>query len=126
MRTKIFITMISLLLSVILITGASAFAGSDKIKARMKERLPVIKSLKAEGVIGENNKGYLEFIGGNKAKENVVNAENSDREKVYSAIAKQQGTTVDLVGKRRATQIVKKAKPGQWLQDQSGNWYQKK
>ena len=126
MRTKFFITMISLLLSVILITGASAFAGSEKIKARMKERLPVIKALKAEGVIGENNKGYLEFIGGNKAKEDVVNAENNDRKKVYSAIAKQQGTAFDLVGERRAKQIAKKAKPGQWIQDQSGKWHQKK
>jgi hypothetical protein len=126
MRTKIFITMISLLLSVLLITGASAFAGSAEIKARMKERLPAIKALKAEGIIGENNKGYLGFIGGNKAKEDVINAENSDREKVYSAIAKQQGTTVDLVGKRRATQIEKRAKSGQWIQDQSGKWYQKK
>jgi len=126
MRTKIFIIMISLLLSVILITGASAFAGSEKIKARMKERLPVIKALKAEGVIGENNKGYLEFIGGNKAKEDVVNAENSDRKKVYSAIAEQQGTAVDLVGERRAKQIAKIAKPGQWIQDQSGKWHQKK
>ena len=82
MRTKFFITIISLLLSVILITGASAFAGSEKIKARMKERLPVIKVLKAEGVIGENNIGYLEFIGNNKTKEDVINAENSDRAKV--------------------------------------------
>ncbi len=126
MRTKFFITIISLLLSVILITGASAFAGSEKIKARMKERLPVIKVLKAEGVIGENNIGYLEFIGNNKTKEDVINAENSDRAKVYSAIAKQQGTTVDLVGKRRAAQIAKQAKPGQWIQDQRGKWYQKK
>ena len=126
MKTKIFITMSSLLLSFILITGASAFAGSDKIKARMKERLPVITALKAEGVIGENNKGYLEVIGGKKAKKDVINAENSDRKQVYTAIAKQQGTSVDLVGKRRAKQIAKKAKPGQWIQDQSGKWYQKK
>jgi len=126
MKTKIFITMISFFLSIILITGASAFAGSDKIKARMKERLPVITALKAEGVIGENNKGYLEVIGGKKAKKDVINAENSDRKQVYTAIAKQQGTSVDLVGKRRAKQIAKKAKPGQWIQDQSGKWYQKK
>ncbi|PQP32971.1 DUF1318 domain-containing protein [Desulfobacteraceae bacterium SEEP-SAG10] len=109
-----------------LIGGASAFAGSDKIKARMKERLPVITALKAEGVIGENNKGYLEVIGGNQAKKNVINAENSDRKQVYTAIAKQQGTSVDLVGKRRAKQIANKAKPGQWIQDQSGKWYRKK
>jgi len=126
MKTKIFITMITVLLSFILIGGASAFAGSDKIKARMKDRLPVITALKASGVIGENNKGYLEFIGGNQAKKNVINAENSDRKQVYTAIAKQQGTSVDLVGKRRAKQIAKKAKPGQWIQDQSGKWYQKK
>jgi|LGVF01.1.fsa_nt_gb uncharacterized protein YdbL (DUF1318 family) len=126
MRTKIFITMISLLLSVLLIAGASAFAGSAEIKARMKERLPVINALKAEGVIGENNKGYLEVIGGKQAKKDVITAENSDRKQVYTAIAKQQGTSVDLVGKRRAKQIAKKAKPGQWIQDQSGKWYQKK
>ncbi len=126
MRTKIFITMILLLLSVLLIAGASAFAGSAEIKARMKERLPVINALKAEGVIGENNKGYLEVIGGKQAKKDVITAENSDRKQVYTAIAKQQGTSVDLVGKRRAKQIAKKAKPGQWIQDQSGKWYQKK
>ncbi len=126
MKTKFFITMISFFLSIILITGASAFAGSDKIKARMKERLAVIKVLKAEGVIGENNKGYLEFIGGKQAKKDVINAENSDRKQVYTAIAKQQGTSVDLVGKRRAKRIENKAKPGQWIQDQSGKWYQKK
>lgn len=126
MRTKIFITMISLLLSVLLITGASAFAESAEIKARMKERLPVITALKADGVVGENNKGYLEVIGANKGKAGLINAENSDRKQVYTAIAKQQGTSVDLVGKRRAKQIAKKAKPGQWIQDQSGKWYQKK
>ena len=124
MKTKIFITMITLLLSFILIGGAAAFAGSDKIKVRMKERLPVIIALKAEGVVGENNKGYLEFIGGKQAKKDVINAENGDREQVYTAIAKQQGTSVDLVGKRRAKQIAKKAKPGQWIQDHSGKWYQ--
>ena len=126
MKTKIFITIISLILSITLITGASAFAGSEKIKARMKNRLPVIRALKAEGIIGENNKGYLEFISGNKAEADVVNAENSDRREVYNDIAKQQGTTVDLVGKRRAIQIAKRAIPGQWLQDESGKWYQKK
>lgn len=29
------------------------------IKERMKERLPVIAELKTQGIIGENNKGYL-------------------------------------------------------------------
>lgn len=98
---------------------------ADDIKARMKNRLPVILELKAKGIVGENNKGYLEFIGGKKEKADVVAAENEDRQTVYAAIAKQQGTTAELVGKRRALQISQKAEPGDWLQDAKGNWYQK-
>ena len=106
------------------VLGVTAFA--DDIKARMKNRLPVIKQLKAQGIVGEDAKGYLQFVGGNKAKADVVAAENKDRKTVYSAIAKQQGTTAELVGKRRALQIAKKANPGECVQDAAGNWIQKK
>ena len=105
-------------------TGISAFA--DDIKTRMKQRLPVIIELKAQGIVGENNAGYLEFIGAKREKSDVVAAENNDRKTVYTAIAKQQGTTAEVVGKRRALQIAQKANPGEWLQDASGKWIQKK
>lgn len=104
--------------------GLTAFA--DDIKARMKNRLPEIKQLKAQGIVGEDSNGYLQFVGGKKAKAEVVAAENKDRKTVYTAIAKQQGTTAELVGKRRALQIGKKAAPGEWVQDAGGNWIQKK
>lgn len=126
MKKHIFAATISLSLSILLFTGALAFAGSKEIKARIKARLPVINALKADGIIGENNRGYLEFIKNNKSKADVVISENQDRKKVYSAIAKQQGATVELVGKRRAKQIAERANPGHWIQDGSGNWYQKK
>ena len=87
---RTFIITISFTLSIIFITGAFAFAGSEQIKARMKQRLPVINDLKNRGIIGENNKGYLDFIGGNKEKADVVNAENRDRKKVYTALGKQE------------------------------------
>jgi uncharacterized protein YdbL (DUF1318 family) len=106
------------------IAGPTLFA--DDIKTRMKDRLPTILALKAQGIVGENNNGYLEFIGGKKEKADIVAAENEDRQTVYAAIAKQQGTTVELVGKRRALQISQKADSGDWLQDADGNWYQKK
>ena len=106
------------------VLGTTLFA--DDIKARMKNRLPVIKKLKAEGLVGEDNKGYLQFVGGKKAEADVVAAENKDRETVYTEIAKQQGTTAELVGKRRALQIANKAAPGEWIQDAGGNWIQKK
>jgi hypothetical protein len=92
----------------------------------MKNRLPVIKELKAKGIVGEDNKGFLQFVGGKKAKADVVAAENKDRKTVYAAIAKQQGTTAELVGKRRAVQIAKKADKGEWVQDTAGNWIKTK
>jgi uncharacterized protein YdbL (DUF1318 family) len=125
MKRKIFTTTISLLLSFMLISGASAFAGANEIKARMMTRLGDISTLKAQGVVGENNRGYLEFRSGDRSKAAVVNAENSDRGQVYSQIAQQQRTTADLVGKRRAIQIAQTARPGEWLQDGNGRWYQK-
>ena len=104
----------------------SCFAGADDIKARMQERLPTIVQMKSEGMIGENNKGYLEFVpGAAKKNEGAITAENNDRKAVYSAIAGQQKTTPELVGERRAIQIAEKAAPGEWLQDKSGKWYKK-
>ncbi|MFP4476631.1 MAG: YdbL family protein [Desulfatibacillaceae bacterium] len=106
-----------------LVLGQNAWAG---VKERMVERLPEIVELKAQGVVGENNEGFLEFIGDEKKKQDLVAAENADRKIVYQAIAKQQGVSVEVVGKRRAMQIRNKAKPGEWLQDPSGKWYQQK
>ncbi|MFH2219232.1 MAG: YdbL family protein [Pseudomonadota bacterium] len=125
MRTNFFVMTISLLLTVSFCAGVSAFAGSAEIKDRMQARLPVIKTLKAGGIVGENNSGYLEFVGGNRKDAEVVNAENIDRKSVYEAIAKQQGAAADLVGRRRAMQIREIAGPGDWLQDGNGKWYQK-
>ena len=124
MKQRIFTKILTFLLIGFFVSGVSTFA--DDIKARMKKRLPIIKDLKIQGIVGEDNKGYLQFVGGKKAKGDVIAAENKDRKTVYAAIAKQQGTTAELVGNRRALQIAKKASPGEWLQDASGKWYQKK
>ena len=124
MNKNIFKIVISLLLACIFITGTAAWGAS--IKTRMKNRLPALMELKDKGLVGETNKGYLQFRGAAKEKENVVKAENADRKKVYKAIAKQQGVTIEVVEKRRALQIAQKARPGHWLQDEAGKWYQKK
>jgi uncharacterized protein YdbL (DUF1318 family) len=124
MKQRTLTKILTFLLIGTFMTGVSAFA--DDIKARMKNRLPVIKELKAKGIVGEDNKGFLQFVGGKKAKADVVAAENKDRKTVYAAIAKQQGTTAELVGKRRAVQIAKKADKGEWVQDTAGNWIQTK
>lgn len=102
---------------------ASAFSGG--IKERMRDRLPRIIELKAAGVIGENNQGFLSYVGDRKPEPALVDAENEDRKRVYKAIAKQQGTTAAVVGQRRAMQIAEKARPGEWLQDAGGKWARK-
>ena len=121
-----FYVIVTLFTLLIFTADGNCFAGANDIKARMQERLPTIVQLKSEGVIGENNRGYLEFIPGTTQKQaGVITAENSDRDAVYSAIAKQQGTTKQLVGQRRAIQIGERASSGEWLQDTSGKWYKK-
>ena len=125
MKLKKVIAIIFVFILGVLIT-TDVNSASDSIKQRMIDRLPVIKALKDQGIVGENNLGFLEFIGNRKEKADVVAAENVDRKSVYEAIAKNQGTTVEVVGQHRAIQLADKAQSGDWLQDANGKWYQKK
>ncbi|MCP4745447.1 MAG: YdbL family protein [Desulfobacteraceae bacterium] len=123
MRHKEKILISTLAISLVLVVG---LAWADGIKKRMLDRLPAISALKAKGILGENNKGYLEFIKGKNGPKNLVKAENYDRKKIYHAIAKKQGTTAELVGQRRAMKIAQTANAGEWIQSESGKWRQKK
>jgi len=123
MKRNTIIAIWSVLILGLMITNG--YSSAQEIKQRMIERLPVITALKLKGLVGEDNRGYLQFIGQKKENEEVVAAENKDRQMVYEAIAKQQGATVELVGQHRAIQIYDKALPGEWLQDANGKWYQK-
>jgi uncharacterized protein YdbL (DUF1318 family) len=110
------------------IVGLLAVTGTawaNGLKQRMQSRLSAIVDLKQRGVIGEDNKGFLSFMKGKNENKEVVDAENKDRRTVYQAIAQKQGTTVELVGQRRAIQLAEKANPGEWLQKPDGKWYQK-
>lgn len=116
---------ISIALLLFLTAGTAAAQSLSDIKERMKDRLPAIADLKSKGLVGENNDGFLEFVGEQKEKADVVQAENADRAAVYQHIAQQQGASATLVGQRRAVQIRDTATAGEWLQDENGNWYQK-
>jgi uncharacterized protein YdbL (DUF1318 family) len=120
--TKIFILTLLAALSVLFcVQGAQA----DGIKDRMKARLPVITELKAQGLIGENNQGFLEFRGGQKPDADVIQAENKDRAAVYKAIAERQKTSPEFVGQARAAQIAEKEPSGFWIQEPDGKWKKK-
>ncbi len=123
MNQKYFIT-ISIIVSIFFLSLSSPGLAQG-IKDRFKKRLPKIIELKNEGIIGENNHGYLEFVGGKKKMEALVQAENRDRQMVYEKIGESENTNVEKVGKRRAIQLRELASPGHWLQDANGNWYKK-
>jgi len=94
----------------VVLVGAQG-AWSDAIKDRMLARLPVINELKVQGLVGENNQGFLEFRGGKKPQTDVIQAENEDRREVYKTIAARQKATPEFVGQARAAQIAAKEAP---------------
>ena len=100
-------------------------ADSATIKKNMAERKPKIETLKKAGSIGENKAGYLEAMKDAKLSEDdskLIEAENADRKTVYTAVAKQEKTTVDKVGEIRAKQIRSKANEGDFIQEEDGKW----
>ncbi|MBW2367871.1 MAG: DUF1318 domain-containing protein [Deltaproteobacteria bacterium] len=121
---KKYIAIVVFIASALLAT--TALGALQDIKARMKARMPVIKEMKVNGFVGENALGYMVKRGETAADETIIRSENADRRLVYFAIAKQQNTTPERVGKRRAIQIFKLAKLGEWLQNENGLWFQKK
>ncbi|MFA6929523.1 MAG: YdbL family protein [Lentisphaeria bacterium] len=100
---------------------------AQTIKQDMMNRLPRINELKKQGKIGENHNGFLALVQKNlgAADQAFLEAENADRKAVYEAIAKQQGTSSELVGQLRAKKIYEHANSGEFLMKEDGSWAQK-
>jgi uncharacterized protein len=110
---------------ILVFMGLSAVAGpalAQGIKERMKSRLPVIAELKIQQIVGENNQGYLDFVGSQKSHEELIAQENQDRKTIYSQIAAQQNTDLRVVEKNRAMQLAERAAPGTYVQKPDGTW----
>ncbi|WP_309384287.1 YdbL family protein [Cerasicoccus frondis] len=116
----------TLFLSLIFAVASASAADLNAVKQAMKQRLPQVESLWSQGLIGENNQGYVEARGSLSPEQTkLIAAENADRKTVYAAIAQSANVSPAQVGQQRAAQISKGAKPGLWLQDTKGNWYKK-
>lgn len=110
---------------ILVFMGLSAVAGpvlAQGIKERMKSRLPVIAELKKQQIVGESNRGYLDFVGSQKSNEELIVQENQDRKTIYSQIAAQQNTDLLVVEKNRALQLAERAAPGTYVQTPDGTW----
>jgi len=124
MNTRI--ATIAFALLMILTTSSLRANSAAELKARMKGRLPAVNALKEKGLVGENNKGYLEARGQlSDADKKVVSEENADRKTVYAILAKKLGQPISVIGSRRAVKIAERSKSGLWIQTPEGKWIKK-
>lgn len=90
-----------------------------------KDRFGELKSLKARGIVGENNRGYVQALAGGSEAGALVAAENRDRKFVYEAILEQNGLdsgAIETVEKVFGKVQRGKAAAGEKVQDDAGNW----
>src|SRR5688572_1623555 len=99
------LTIVFSLMAAFLVAPASLRAADAPDEAalqkRLKERYPKIQQLKSQGVIGETDAGYVDFVDKKDSKSaSLVDDENADRKAAYKLIADKEGITVDVVAKR--------------------------
>jgi len=112
--------------------GSLTFAAAiddeiDALQKEFKSRYPELREWKKKGVIGETADGYVAFVkseDANAAK--VVNAENSDRTRLYKLLAEKEETTAEKVAERNARRNFRNAEKGEYLREKDGNWRQQK
>ena len=98
----------------------------NAVRQRMEQRLSSLDALKDKGLVGENNRGYLEARGAlSPADSSAVADEDAARGFVYAAIARQTGSNSDQVGRARAQKLVEMSKAGVWVQRATGEWARK-
>jgi uncharacterized protein YdbL (DUF1318 family) len=126
MKSSSLLRLALVLVAALFTTGLLQAQDLAALRARMEKRLSDVNALKNRHVVGENNRGYLEVRGGVLGHEQqIVSEENTDRRKVYAALAAETGAKVDEVGRQRAGQLATLAKRGHWIQEPSGDWRQK-
>lgn len=123
-----FLTVLRWLVALLLAFGCSAptFAQDDQgaIQARMKGRIAAVDELKLAGLVGENNKGFLEQRGQlTEEQTKVMNAENSDRRALYTILAGRLGVSAAVVGAQRAATLRQRSAPNVWVQAEDDSWY---
>ena len=104
---------------------------TPEIKKALQDRqtrYAQIQELKREGVIGENNKGYVTDLKNSSEASSLTADENRDRRTIYENLAAQNklGGNGLLEVQRAFAEVQKeKAGPGDMVQSASGTWKKK-
>jgi uncharacterized protein YdbL (DUF1318 family) len=94
-------------------------------------RIAQIDQLKAKGCLGETNRGLLEARPGQGCPGNLgqlIGGENADREFIYATLMQQNNipaSDAPRVHAAFAKANRDRAKPGEWIQQDSGQWVKK-
>lgn len=96
----------------------------EEIVQSLKDRIGIVNQLKASGVVGETNNGYLAFVG-NVEKADIVDAENKDRKELYEILADDEGTSIQVIEKNMGVVKAQRAGQGEFFQTSDGKWVKK-
>ena len=137
MKFRIFnITLLFLLMAgTVILKSSPSFAEAQyKIKEMTPEvqaaldarkgRFDKLRELKAKGLIGENNRGYVEALGDDPEAKSLADAENKDRKFIYKTIGEQNNLTDAMATIEKVFAQVQrdKAIPGDKIQQDDGQW----
>lgn len=92
-----------------------------------RERYERLTELKGQGVIGENNKGYLSVLKHDPQVAELIKKENQDRKVIYQTIAEQNGLggAINVIEEVFAGVQREKAAAGDQVQLPDGKWISK-
>lgn len=101
-------------------------AFADENQQKPKGNFKAVKDMTDRKVAGMTNRAMLEARDGATDDDRILIAEeNATRMKRFSAIARENGTSLEAVQKRYTAKMRSKIAAGTWYQDESGKWLQK-
>lgn len=90
-----------------------------------------LQQAKSQGYVGEKGDGFIATIPANvptaqsSEVQTLVTSINQARLQEYKSIASNNGTSLDHVESVAGQTLLNMAKPGDYIQDASGNWVKK-
>jgi uncharacterized protein len=100
----------------------------DKAFSGRQSRYNSLTDLKTQGIVGEDNRGYVHALKQIPGAAEIVAAENDDRRAIYTAIVDQNN--LGPAGLKQVEVVFaevqrEKAREGDFIQLPSGDWQQK-
>ena len=111
--------------------GTGATASPPGLAERRRQRMGEVQTLKNAGVAGENRDGYLEIVtkpadaGYAAYAAGLLKDENNDRTQLYLGETKSRNQPLELIEHDYAKKWHERAYPGEYLQNDDGQWVKK-